>query len=144
MKKNSATKLALGWGKKMKYGPRTLGAASLEVLQPLALPKKMHKDVREIVKVHCDPLSRGSGEATALMESVCAEADAKRMVLVLCVDPYGDDAPLTKGQLLRWYCNKFDFNPIQEEPLMLARMWDPFAKPALAKKVSQIITEGFK
>lgn len=128
----------------MKYGPRTFGHASLEVLAPLALPKKMHKDVREIINLHCDPIHRGSGHATTLLEQVCAEADAKRMVLVLSVEPFGDDAPLTKSQLVKWYCNKFDFNPIQQEPLMLARMWDPFAKPVLANKISQIITEGFK
>lgn len=140
---NSPSKTALGWDEDMKYGKREFGGASLEVLQCKGLPEKMQKGTREILNVITEPDERGKGHATALMEAVCREADSKKMILMLSPDPYGDDAPLTRAQLLAWYVNKFHFNPIQHEPLILARMYDPYYQPVLAKKIGQIITEGF-
>lgn len=121
----------------MKIGTRTLGGASLKVVFCEALPQ-LKKDLREITHVWCDPASRNQGIASLLMQQVCDEADAKRMVLVLTADPYGEDPSLTKEKLASWYCNKFFFNPIQQEPLILARA--PFPQqvaPAVAE--SQII-----
>lgn len=107
-----------------------------------ALPKKMNKDIREISKLHCDPDSRGKGDATALMKMLCKEADSKKMILVLIVDPFGDDAPLSKAQLHEWYGSTFDFNMIQANPLILARQWNPFPESGLTEKISQIILEA--
>lgn len=82
--------------------------------------------------------------ATELLKSICKEADAKRMVLMLTVDPYGIAPPMTKAQLLEWYITTFDFITIQQTPLILARMFNPFPESGLTEKISQIITEGIK
>lgn len=102
----------------------------------------MHKDVREISKLYCDPAERGKGDATMLLKAICKEADAKKMVLVLVVDPYGDNPPLSKEDLSNWYGSTFDFNTIQANPHIMARMFNPFPESDLAKKVvGQILTE---
>jgi len=103
----------------------------------------MRKDIREISKVQCPPEARGQGMATAMLQAICKEADSKRMILMLTVEPYGEDAPLTKAQLLEWYTTTFDFNVIQQQPLILARMFNPFPESGLTEKIGQIITEGF-
>lgn len=126
----------------MRFGTRKFGGASCEVSVCAALPKKMNKDIREISKLHCDPDSRGKGDATALMKMLCKEADSKKMILVLIVDPFGDDAPLSKAQLHEWYGSTFDFNMIQANPLILARQWNPFPESGLTEKISQIILEA--
>lgn len=82
--------------------------------------------------------------ATELMKSICKEADTKRMILLLTVGPYGDNPPMSKGQLLEWYSATFDFNTIQAEPLILARMFNPFPESGLTEKIGQIIVEGIK
>lgn len=119
----------------MKIGVRTLGGASLKIAFCAALPH-LKRDLREITNVYCDPDSRNQGLASQLMESICKEADAKRMVLILTVDPYGKGG-LDKKQLEAWYCNRFYFNPIQQEPLLLARV--PFPKQVAPATTSSII-----
>jgi len=128
----------------MKYGPRKHGAASCEVIACKGVPEKMRKDIREVIKVFCEPDARHRGDATALLEEVCREADAKRMILMISVGPYGDAPPLSKAALVQWYSETFDFRPIQAEPLIMARMFNTLRKPVLAEKVSLIITEGIK
>lgn len=142
MKKSGRMKPARGWGNEMRYGIRKFGDASCLVSACLGVPEKMRKDIREISKLECAPQSRGMGLATELMTAVCKEADAKRMILMLTVGPYGEDAPMTKEQLLEWYSTTFDFNTIQAEPLILARMFNPFPESGLTEKIGQIITEG--
>ena len=125
----------------MRYGERKFGGATCLVSACLGVPEKMRKDIREISKLECVPSARRGGNATALMKSICEEADAKRMILVLTVNPYGD-SPLSKARLLEWYCETFDFNTIQEVPLILVRQFNPFPKSGLTEKIGQIITEG--
>jgi hypothetical protein len=103
----------------------------------------MYKDVREISQLQCEIESRGKGDATELMKILCKEADSKKMILVLTVDPFGDTPPLSKTQLIEWYGTTFDFNTIQTEPHMMARMFNPFPESGLTEKIGQIITEGF-
>lgn len=129
----------------MRFGTRKFGGASCEVSICKGLPTKMNKDVREISKLYCDPSERGKGDATELMKNLCKEADSKKMVLVLVVDPYGDDAPLNKEALANWYGATFDFNTIQANPHIMARMFNPFPeREYVGPAISQIITEGVK
>lgn len=126
----------------MRYGERKFGGATCTVKAALGLPKDMQKDVREIVEVYTDPLRRGQGDATKMLHQICKEADAKRMVLMLTVEPFSENQALSKDQLLEWYTTTFDFNTIQAEPLILARMFNPFPESGLTEKMGQIITEG--
>lgn len=142
MKKILSTRVALGWGDVMRYGIRKYEGASCLVSACLGVPEKMRKDIREISKLITDPDQRGKGHATQLLKDICADADKRRMILVLTVEPYGDAPPMTKNQLAEWYGTTFDFNPIQEKPLILARMFNPFPESGLTEKIGQIITEG--
>lgn len=128
----------------MKYGTRVHGAASCNVHSCAAVPEYMRKDIREITKVFCAPEARHRGDATALLEEVCREADSKKMVLVLMPKPFGEETPLSAERLAQWYTKAFNFHPIQAEPLIMARMFQPYRKPVLAEKISQIITEGIR
>lgn len=103
----------------------------------------MNKDIREISKVYTEPGERGKGDATALMKALCKEADSKKMILVLVVDPFGEEPPLSKAKLADWYGATFDFNTIQANPHIMARMFNPFPESGLTEKIGQIITEGF-
>lgn len=125
----------------MKYGVRKFGGASCLISACLAVPEKMRKDIREVSKLECVVAERRQGHATELMRVICKEADAKRMILLLTVGGFGEDPPLDAGQLTDWYAS-FDFNVLQQEPLMLVRMFNPFPELSLTKQVGQIITEG--
>lgn len=138
----SRSKLVLGWDKNMRYGERKFGGATCLVSACLGVPERMRKDIREISKVYTDPDQRGQGHATELLKAVCKEADSKKMVLLLTVEPYGDNPSLTKDQLHEWYGTTFDFHPIQEVPLILVRQFNPFPESGLTEKIGQIITEG--
>jgi len=129
--------------KNMRYGIRKYNEATCLVSACLGVPEKMRKDIREISRLECKPEYRGRGNATALLESICKEADAKKMILMLTVEPF-DDSPMTKEQLADWYGTTFNFNPIQLEPLILARMFNPFPESGLTENIGQIITEGCK
>lgn len=141
---NSHLNLAHGWGKKMRYGERKFGGATCLVSACLGVPEKMRKDIREISRLECDPEERNKGHATELMKMICREADTKKMILVLTAEPYGEDPPLSVERLADWYGTTFDFNPIQREPLLLARMFNPFPESGLTDKIGSIITEGCK
>ena len=108
----------------------------------LGVPEKMRKDIREVSKVYTKPGFRGMRMASHLLQKVCEEADAKKMILLLIIEPYGDDPGQTKDQLHEWYSTTFDFHPIQQAPLILARQFNPFPKSGLTEKIGQIITEG--
>ncbi len=92
----------------------------------MALPKRMRDQTREIAKVHTRRDSQQQGEATRLLHSVCEEADAAGVTLILWPRPYGGDVALSQGQLLDWYA-KFGFYQIQPEPPLMARM--PWSTP---------------
>ena len=125
----------------MKYGERKYEGATCLVSNCLAVPKKMQKDIREISQVYCEIDKRSLGHATEMLKAICKEADSKRMILVLSVGLYGVPG-LTVEQLTEWYSTAFDFHVLQQEPLMLVRMFNPFPESGLTEKVGQIITEG--
>lgn len=105
----------------MNQGPRTLGAASLQVRTCKALPKSMREQTREIAHLHCDRDSQQQGEASKLLHQVCTEADDAGITLVLWPNPYGDDIALSQAQLIAWYARRFGFVQIQPSPPLMAR-----------------------
>ena len=107
----------------MQTGPRVLGSASLNVRVSLALPARMRDRTREITKLQTSAEAQNKGEASRLLEKVCAEADSHGITLVLWPRPFGDIA-LSQTQLIDWYSRRFGFVQIQPEPPMMARAPD--------------------
>lgn len=124
----------------MKIGERKYGAAIAVVRFCEGVPEHMKHDVREITDVYTDPKMRRQGHATELMNRICKEADAKKMILVLRPGQFGD-GEMTDRQLYEWYGNTFGFNEIQREPVvLLARMFNIFQQPQVPAGESKIIT----
>ncbi len=128
----------------MRYGIRKYEGASCLISACMGVPERMRPHVREISSLTCEPDQRGKGYATRLLQEICDDADTRRMVLVMTVEPYGDEPALTEAQLVEWYTTGFDFNHLQYEPLMLVRMFNPYPESKIAAKIGQIITEGCK
>lgn len=125
----------------MKYGTRTHGHSSCQINKPTSLPEHMWRDFREVTHVQTPVEHRRGGEATVLMEKVCKEADEKRMMLLLIPEPYGDIG-MDREQLIAWYVNKFEFTPIQQDPVILVRMYRLYDSPAITEQVNSIIMEA--
>lgn len=100
----------------MTPGRRTHKAASCRVAVAMGLPEDMREQTREIVGVQST--NPRKGHATALMHTVCAEADREWMTLLIHVEPFSDG--MTEEQLLRWY-GRFGFVKIQDDPILMAR-----------------------
>jgi len=115
----------------MPTGNRKVGQATCRVRRHPTLPARMQERTREIVNLEVPAAEQGKGYATTLMHSVCREADAAGFVLVLTPQPYGDNINLSKSYLQGWYEERFGFNVIQHEPMIMARM--PGATPRLLK-----------
>ena len=96
----------------MPVGPRTKNSASARIAVPRSLPPHLRSQVRELVAVKSD--NPGRGEADALLDSICCEADETKTALMLMVD--GGD----RERLANWY-QRHGFTPIQAEPLLMAR-----------------------
>lgn len=106
----------------MKIGERKHGHAKCMVSFCSALPEHMRQGVREISALETDPHHRGEGDATKLMKEICADADARRMILVLMVQPFGVLPRMSGPQLIAWYMT-FGFQPLPNgTTTMLARM----------------------
>lgn len=106
----------------MKIGERKHGHAKCMVSFCSALPEYMRQGVREISALETDPHHRRNGDATKLMNEICADADTRKMILVLTVQPFGVLPRLSGPQLVAWYM-KFGFNPLPNgSTIMLARM----------------------
>lgn len=88
-----------------------------------ALPEKMKMDVREVSSIHCDMRERRKGHATKLMEEVCADADVRKVILILTVQSYGAGDHMSNMQLVEWYA-RFGFHPLPSgDAVLLARMF---------------------
>lgn len=109
----------------MNPGPRTHKQASLRVAIAEGLPVEMWEKTREIVGVQS--LNQRKGHATALMWTVCAEAD--RAWLTLVVQPKSFANGMGDDKLIAWY-SRFGFVKIQDTPVLMAR--SPQA-PAVAR-----------
>ena len=68
----------------MPVGPRTKNSASARIAVPRSLPPHLRSQVRELVAVKSD--NPGRGEADALLDSICCEADETKTALMLMVD----------------------------------------------------------
>lgn len=121
----------------MKYGTRELNGASCKVLKPVALPMHMHNDVREVTKLEVPAELRGQGLAAALMESVCAEADKFKMILILTVDPFGDGT-MSREDLANWYATTFNFHELPGSPGLMARMFSIYIKRPLSQAIEGV------
>jgi len=121
----------------MKYGTRELNGASCKVLKPAALPAHMHNDIREITKVEVPAELRRQGLATALMESVCKEADKFKMVLILTVEPYGDGT-MSREELVNWYATTFNFHELPGQSGLMARMFSIYIKTPAARAIEEV------
>lgn len=108
----------------MTAGPRAYRQASCRIAIPPGLPEEFHEQVREVLGLVSE--SKRSGDATALMHQITAEADFAWMILLLHVQPFDDG--MTAEQLERFY-SKFGFVVIQHEPLLMSRLPQ---KPKLA------------
>lgn len=109
----------------MNAGRRKYKSASCRIAIPEALPDEMKDTVREVVSVSSE--AKRTGQATALMHQITAEADFAWITLLIHVEPFGDG--MTDEQLERFY-SKFGFARIQDEPLLMARSPE---KPRLAR-----------
>lgn len=96
----------------MPVGDRTHASASARIAVPRSLPLHLRAKVRELVAVKSD--NPGNGEADALLDKICVEADNTKTALMLMVDS-GD-----KERLANWYI-RHGFAPIQAQPLLMAR-----------------------
>lgn len=107
----------------MTPGPRQLAYASCEVAICQAVPPHMRSGVREIIKLTVDKDHRGEGHAKALLADLAQEADQRRIVLMLIVQPFDEDGYADIPALERLYAS-VGFKTIQTEPVvMMARQW---------------------
>lgn len=91
----------------MRLGLRTLGAASLRLGRNPAFPE----GAIELSHVSTKPWHAGKGIATRLLNTIAAEADRERKVLVLMPD---------SERLAKWYARQ-GFHYIQDDPAIMAR-----------------------
>lgn len=98
----------------MNPGLRTHHSASLSVAVAKGLPVDMWEKTREIIDVNAT--ARRRGHATALMWTVCAEADLAWLTLI--VQPLVFDDGMAQDKLEKWY-KKFGFDEIQKTPVVL-------------------------
>jgi len=104
-------------GMKMKPGKRTSGPASLLLTYCPSLPSPVRGRALEVTHVVTPVADRRKGHASALLKSVCAEADAAGKLLLLFPKPF-DVPELTGEQLASWY-GRFGFSAIQVEPVVM-------------------------
>jgi N-acetylglutamate synthase-like GNAT family acetyltransferase len=102
----------------MKTGKRTSGPASCQVRYSALVDASVRGKLREVLSVHCPAESRKHGHAGRLLDSVCAEADASGVSLLVTVEPFDGDADV---KALGAMYSKRGFRAIQEDPLVMLR-----------------------
>lgn len=123
----------------MQTGFRRVGAASCQVRECTALPEHMRQQTREVVAVRTTPEHRKRGYATTLIHQLCHEADSVGMTLILFPQPFvveDEEQGMEIQTLIQWYQNYFGFQPIQTNPVLLARM--PGATPKMGLKLQPV------
>jgi N-acetylglutamate synthase-like GNAT family acetyltransferase len=115
----------------METKDHKVGAATCRVRRTNAVPATMREGIREVACLQVPASEQGKGYATSLMHSVCREADAAGIVLVLWPQPFGDHIAMGKTQLIDWYARTFGFQVIQPDPVLMARM--PGSTPRLLR-----------
>lgn len=124
----------------MKIGERKFGAAECKVGFAEGLPPHMKHEVRLVSDVWTTPCSRRQGHATELMNRIAAEADKKKVILILNPGSFDEVGPKTE-QLVEWYAS-LGYQEIQREPMLMARMFNIPQVVDAAEKVTSIILEG--
>jgi len=103
----------------MKPGTRMHGPASLRLSFNTMVPANMRGGLREVTHLITPSQHRRMGYASILMQKTCAEADQAGIVLLLRPLPFDTDG-MDQAQLADWY-SRFGFDPIQQNPLLMAR-----------------------
>ena len=124
----------------MQEGVRHYENASCRIKLCAALPKHMRSKTRELVNLDVPDNLRRTGLATQLLENVCDEADAHNITLILFPKPFGNVPGMSQSQLEAWYERRFGFIPIQQKPVMMARM--PHSTPKMF--IPNYISEALK
>jgi GNAT superfamily N-acetyltransferase len=75
----------------------------------------------QVIRVWTEPKHRHTGSASALMDEICADADAESKVLMLSPKAFGSVDRPPVDTLIEWY-GSFGFIIIQENPTLMARM----------------------
>lgn len=95
----------------MKPGKRQLGPCTLKLTYSQIVPSNLRGGLLEISQLQTAEEHQRKGYATRLLDEVCQEADEERKVLVIMPD---------SGWLTLYY-GRFGFEPIQQEPVIMAR-----------------------
>lgn len=111
------------------------GHATCELKRSTQIPTDMRDGIRELVKLETPVKHRGKGYASALLKSICDEADTQCIVLMLHVQPFGD-YDHSSSQLEDFYA-KFGFMVIQADPRLMARMVG--ATPRILNPVTEAV-----
>ncbi len=93
----------------MKTGTVQLNNASAHIGYPQVIPPNKRGHSREITELFVPETHRGKGEATALLESICEQADQDQILLILMADT----------EKLESFYKRFDFVTIQRENAIL-------------------------
>ena len=120
----------------MEPGTRTNGPASLKLVRMAGIDKSVTQGLLEVKSVKTDKAQRRQGHASALMETVCKEADESKTILVLTPAQF-DNGPIGTQQLKGWY-ERFGFAVIQDKPVLMCR------DPVVSLEQVAVICEGFK
>jgi predicted GNAT family acetyltransferase len=115
----------------MKPGTRSQGTSTLRLSFNTSVPAHLRGGLLEVSHVHTPAADRGNGQASLLLQKVCAEADRARKVLLVLPKPY-DDGPLDQAALIEWY-SAFGFDLIQTQPVALMAR-PPGAAPRVKAK----------
>jgi N-acetylglutamate synthase-like GNAT family acetyltransferase len=117
---------------KILPGKRSYKSATLTLGYSSALPKHMRKGVIELTSLGVPIEDRRKGYATALLERVCSEANGAGVVLMIHVQPFGDEGITDVAKLIGFY-ERFGFRKIQDSPVILmARSPQAARRPNLA------------
>lgn len=95
----------------MKTGTIQLGNASLHLGYSQIVPPTKRGMAREITELFVPEEFRGKGEATALLNDVCDQADTAGLLLLLIAD----------SKELGLFYERFGFAAIQQHPILMVR-----------------------
>lgn len=102
----------------LKPGSIALGDASLDLSYSGIVPIAERGRVLEVSNLVTLPGKRGNGQAGALLQEVCDQADQDAKLLLLMPEAFDQGGPTT-GQLIAWYTGKFGFVHLQHSPKVI-------------------------
>lgn len=120
----------------MKTGEHSLGGASCKLDYLPDLPASQRGLLRFLTHLHS--ANPGRGEASALMRSLCAQADEQGISLML--NPRAEGKGLTTEQLAEWYARRFGFFTLQVEPHLMVRL--PYETQPVSRVMMRPVVEA--